>query len=81
LARKGYPWAPLVKLVFSPELRPSEEDSFYLRIEKNSKESLRSIFTTLKEEANELVRNLSARGVAVTEVKLDTNVDLQMIFY
>jgi len=35
----------------------------------------------LKVEANELVRNLSARGVSVTEVKLDTNVDLQMIFY
>jgi len=76
LTRRHYPWAPLIKLVYTPGLKPEEDDRYYLKISNNSKESLRAIFVALQDDADKLVRQLSnirTQSVDQDQVKVVDN--------
>lgn len=60
LKRHAYPFAPLLLLVKVDDLRPSPTDPFYLKIQGESRESLKRQFIVLRNRAAGLVNLLAS---------------------
>ena len=67
LKRHGYPWSPLLKLVFDPGLKPEENDPYFQRIASDSRESLKGRFSQITQEARRIVQALSSAQKALNE--------------
>jgi len=70
LQRHGAPWRTLVHLAFETGLRPQEDDTFYLQIKSDSRESLRARFAQLTNEARQTAARLNAMRTALQEPEM-----------
>ena len=59
LQRHRAPWAALLQLAYEPGLSPSESDPYYQQIAHDSRDSLKSRFNQLTQEARKAVQALS----------------------
>ena len=64
LARHGYPFAPLLKLVDGYGLRPSPTDPFFLAVQGQGATELKRQLASLKAQADRLVRRLASEAQA-----------------
>jgi len=79
LRRKGYPFAPLLKLVNVEGLRPAPTDPFFLRIQGDSREALGRRMAFVSTRVKELVEQLgrarrAAEGSSGAEEQPDVEV-------
>lgn len=61
LQRHGYPWGALLSLAYESDLIPQEDDSYFGKIVNDSRESLKSRFAQLKQQAEDLVERLAEK--------------------
>jgi hypothetical protein len=83
LRQKGYPFAPLLRLVNVEGLRPAPTDPFFLRIQGESREALGRCLAAVSARMKDLVEQLEKARRAVedsrgAEEKLDATVSVTL---
>ena len=69
LQRHGFPWRPLLSLAYDSGMKPEETDPYYIKINTDTRESLKGRFNQLTQEARRVVQILSnARKLQAEEV-------------
>lgn len=78
LQRHGFPWGALLQLAYDTSLSPRSTDAFYEEMRNASRDSLKSRFAPLRDEAKRIVQSLKAARQTVENAETQSALDFQV---